>query len=247
MKGDLHVHTVFSDGKNTPEEMVLAAMEKGFDYIGFSDHAPMNFDDGCAMPEAKLSEYAAEILRLKEKYKGRITIYLGMEMDSLSPLPALPLDYTIGSVHYLEMPDGHHVSIDWTAEKLKQGADAYFGGDPYAIVEAYYERVASMAQALRPSIIGHFDLITKFQEQSPLFDEQHPRYVAAWQKAVDAILPHCTLFEINTGAMARGYRTSPYPSPAIQQYILQKGGRFIQNSDSHHRDTLGKFRMKHSE
>lgn len=241
MKGDLHVHTTFSDGKNTPEEMVLSAIEKGLDYIGFSDHAPMDFDDGCAMAGEKLPEYAAEILRLKEKYKDQIALYLGLEMDSLSPSPSLPLDYTIGSVHYLAMPDGHHVSIDWTAEKLKAGADAYFGGDMYALIEAYFERVAHMARALRPSIIGHFDLITKFQEQTPLFDETHPRYITAWQKAVDAILPHCTLFEINTGAMARGLRSSPYPAPAIRQYILQKGGRFIQNSDSHTKDTLGKY------
>ena len=72
MLRDFHMHTTFCDGKNSAEEMVLAAMEKGFDYIGFSDHAPMNFDDGCAMPEAALPAYAAEILRLKEKYKDHI-------------------------------------------------------------------------------------------------------------------------------------------------------------------------------
>lgn len=239
MKGDLHVHTIFSDGKNTPEEMVLTAIENGLDYIGFSDHAPMHFDDGCAMAGEKLPEYAAEILRLKEKYKDRITVYLGLEMDSLSYEPSIPLDYRIGSVHYLEMADGHHVSIDWTAEKLKTGADRYFGGDIYALMEAYFAKVASIVQDTKADIIGHFDLITKFQEQTPLFDETHPRYIAAWQKAVDAILPHCQLFEINSGAISRGLRTTPYPSSAIQQYILEKGGRFICNSDSHRRETLG--------
>lgn len=239
MKGDLHVHTTFSDGKNTPEEMVLTAIEKGFDYLGFSDHAPMEFDDGCAMKAEKLPEYAAEINRLKEKYKDRITIYLGLEMDSLSPLPAVPLDYRIGSVHYLEMEDGHHVPIDWKPEKLKAGADTYFGGDIYALIEAYYERVGQIVQLTGANIIGHFDLVTIFQEKEPLFDVTHPRYIAAWQKAVDAILPHCKLFEINTGAISRGYRTTPYPAPAIQQYILAKGGRFIQNSDSHRKETLG--------
>lgn len=238
MKGDLHTHTVFSDGDNTPEEMVLAAIERGLDYIGFSDHAPMLFDDGCAMEAEKLPEYAAEIQRLKEKYKDRITIYLGLEMDSLSPSPAVPLDYRIGSVHYLEMADGHHVPIDWTAEKLKAGADTYFGGDIYALIEAYFERVGRIVQLTGADIIGHFDLVTKFQDQSPLFDERHPRYIAAWQKAVDSILPHCKLFEINSGAVARGHR-AVYPAPAIRQYILENGGRFVHNSDSHNKDTLG--------
>lgn len=239
MKGDLHVHTLFSDGKNTPEEMVLAALEKGFQYIGFSDHAPMDFDDGCAMAAEKLPEYSAEILRLKEKYKGKITVYLGLEMDSLSLEPEIPLDYRIGSVHYLLMEDGHHVSIDWTADKLKQGADTYFGGDIYALIEAYYAKVATIVQDTGANMIGHFDLVTKFQEKAPLFDESHPRYVAAWKKAVDAILPNCKLFEINSGAVSRGLRTTPYPAPAIQAYILEKGGRLIANSDSHRRETLG--------
>lgn len=239
MKGDLHVHTVFSDGKNTPEEMVLTAIEKGFSYIGFSDHAPMTFDDGCAMKADKLPEYAAEINRLKEKYKDQITIYLGLEMDSLSPLPSIPLDYRIGSVHYLEMADGHHVPIDWKIDMLKHGVDTYFGGDIYALIEAYYERVGQIVQLTGADIIGHFDLVTIFQEREHLFDETHPRYISAWQKAVDNILPHCKLFEINTGAVSRGYRTAPYPAPALQAYILEKGGRFIQNSDSHNKDTLG--------
>lgn len=238
MKGDLHTHTIFSDGDNTPEEMVLSAIEKGLSYIGFSDHAPMDFDDGCAMDAGKLPAYAAEINRLKEKYKNQITIYLGLEMDSLSPAPSIPLDYRIGSVHYLEMADGHHVSIDWTAEKLKQGADTYFGGDIYALIEAYYQRVGRIVQLTGADIIGHFDLVTKFQDQMPLFDENHPRYIAAWQKAVDSILPHCKLFEINSGAVARGHRAI-YPAPAIRAYILERGGCFIHNSDSHSCDTLG--------
>ncbi len=239
MKGDLHVHTIFSDGKNTPEEMVLTAIEKGFDYLGFSDHAPMTFDDGCAMKAEKLPEYAAEINRLKEKYKDQIKIFAGLEMDSLSPLPAVELDYRIGSVHYLEMADGHHVPIDWKIDMLKNGVDTYFGGDIYALIEAYFERVGQIVQLTGADIIGHFDLVTIFQEREALFDETHPRYIAAWQKAVDNILPHCKLFEINTGAVSRGYRSAPYPAPAIRQYILEKGGRLIQNSDSHRTETLG--------
>ncbi len=238
MKGDLHTHTTFSDGKNTPEEMVLTAIEKGMDYIGFSDHAPMSFDDGCAMAAEKLPVYEKEILQLKEAHKGQIAVYLGLEQDSLSFTPTIQRDYLIGSVHYLLMPDGHHVSIDWTAEKLKQGADTYFGGDIYALIEAYYDKVAAIVQDTQCDIIGHFDLITKFQEKTPLFDETHPRYIAAWQKAVDALIPTGKPFEINTGAMSRGYRTSPYPAAPIRAYIEKSGGKFIYTSDSHQKETL---------
>jgi histidinol-phosphatase (PHP family) len=87
-------------------------------------------------------------------------------------------------------------------------------------------------------IIGHFDLISKFIEKEPLFDVTHPHYVAAWQKAVDELLKHNVPFEINTGAISRGYRTQPYPSEEMREYIREKGGRFVLSSDAHSTDAI---------
>jgi histidinol-phosphatase (PHP family) len=87
-------------------------------------------------------------------------------------------------------------------------------------------------------IIGHFDLITKFNEKSPRFDESEPRYRKAAIDAVDSLLTYCRPFEVNTGAISRGYRTTPYPSRGLLEYINARGGCVILSSDSHRADTL---------
>ena len=65
---NLHTHTVYCDGKNTPEEMVTAAIELGFDTIGFSGHAPTKFNIDWDMDEEALKAYKNEIKILKDKY-----------------------------------------------------------------------------------------------------------------------------------------------------------------------------------
>ena len=232
---DLHTHTTWSDGKNTAEEMVREAVRRGLETIGISDHSS---GDPCGMKLEESAAYRAEIAGLKEKYAGKIRVLCGLERDFLTD-DFGEYDYTIGSVHWLPMPDGHRVSVDWTAEKLREGIDRYFGGDPYALAETYYDTVARVAEVTKCNIIGHFDLVTKFNEQDPLYDLTHPRYIAAWRRAADALLKTGKPFEINTGAMSRGYRTSPYPDSAICRYILEKGGKLIFSSDSHAKETIG--------
>ena len=68
---DLHMHTVFSDGKNTPEEMVQEAIRLGLDTVGISDHSHL---DPCGMTLETSVEYRAEIARLKQKYACRTAI-----------------------------------------------------------------------------------------------------------------------------------------------------------------------------
>ena len=64
---DYHVHTTFSDGENTPEEMVLAAIKKGLKEIGISDHSYTCFDESYCMQREKIVEYKREIAELKIK------------------------------------------------------------------------------------------------------------------------------------------------------------------------------------
>ena len=75
------MHTTFCDGKNTAEEMVLSAIEKGFSVLGFSGHAPMPFETDWCMTEEFALCYREEVTRLKEKYKGKIRIYCGIEQS----------------------------------------------------------------------------------------------------------------------------------------------------------------------
>ena len=231
---DLHMHTVFSDGKNTAEEMVLEAIRKGLETVGISDHSS---GDPCGMKLSEAPAYKAEINRLKEKYAGKIRVLCGLERDFLTD-DFTDYDYTIGSVHWLKMPDGHRVSIDWTPEKLREGAEKYFAGDMLALAEAFYAAEARVVEVTKCDIIGHFDLITKFIEKDPSFDLHHPRYVKAWQDAADALLKTGKPFEVNMGAMSRGYRTGPYPSAEIRQYLLDRGGMLLLSSDAHAKENI---------
>ena len=88
-KCNFHTHSQFCDGKNTAEEMVLSAIKKGFDVLGFSSHCmhPLNpqfykpFDHIWHIPSENIKAYTEEIRRLKEKYADKIKIYLGFEAD----------------------------------------------------------------------------------------------------------------------------------------------------------------------
>ena len=83
---NLHAHTIFSDGKQTPEENILAAIDKNMISLGFSDHSFTAFDRRYCMRKVNIPEYIREIRRMKKKYEERIEIYLGMEYDGFSEI-----------------------------------------------------------------------------------------------------------------------------------------------------------------
>ena len=86
--------------------------------------------------------------------------------------------------------------------------------------------------------IGHFDLVTKFNERAPAFDEESPRYLRRALEVMEHLVRSGTAFEVNTGAMARGYRTAPYPGRKLLCALREFGGEIILNSDSHHTSHL---------
>ena len=78
---DFHLHTTFSDGKNTPEEMIRAALDMGMKRIGISDHAPTPCGESYCIARDRVTEYRETVNALKEKYRGRIDVLCGIEQD----------------------------------------------------------------------------------------------------------------------------------------------------------------------
>ena len=232
---NLHTHTTFCDGRSTAGELVRAAQAAGLTALGFSGHSHVA-GDSTTMSLEDTAAYRAEVLRLRAAHAGRMDIYLGLEQDSLSPPPAEPYDYLISSVHYV-VKNGRRICVDDTPEELLQGAEQY-GGDLLALVEDYYAAVAAAAERTPCQIVGHFDLITKFNEGDRLFPAQHPRCRAAAREALHTLARRDLIFEINTGAMARGCRTRPYPDPALLQELRALGGRILITSDCHQAEHL---------
>lgn len=234
---DLHTHTVYCDGKNTPEEMIEEAIKRGIKKIGFSGHSFTAFDTQYCMSVENVTKYITEINSLKVKYKGQIEIKCGVEQDFYATYGTFGFDYVIGSVHYIKVGD-EYIPVDESEEVLRDAANKHFGGDIYALCEKYFKTVGELLNHVDADIIGHFDLISKFNENGKLFDENHPRYIQAYTDALNALLPHGKPFEVNTGAISRGYRTHPYPSHAQLEYIAKNGGCVILTGDTHAKENL---------
>lgn len=229
----VHTHSNLCDGKDTLAEMARAAFEAGAVSFGASGHShtPIPEDEGCVLP-IDMAEYEAEVLRLRGEYAGRMDVLLGIELDNCADVTAEGFDYWIGSAHRLKGPDGAYYTADWDEETLADCRDRVFGGDGCAMAERYYAEVGRMA-ALRPTILGHIDLIAKFNEDGAFFNEEDPRCRAAALEALHAADPKETLLEINTGAMARGYRTVPYPALFLLKEWREMGGSVILTADAH--------------
>jgi len=230
---NLHTHSTFDDGKSSLEEMIQTAISMGFTSLGLSVHRPMRWGtDGWAMDAKNTDAYYAAVKRLQKEYEGRFGIFCGLEQDMDADPPPFPCDYIIGSIHYV-YKDGLWLGIDRRHESTMRIINQYFDGDPYAYTENYYERLSQIVERTGCDIVGHFDIITKFNENSLEFDESHPRYRKAAMDALDAIMKHDVVFEINTGAMAKGWRSVPYPSADILRAINQRKGRICITSDCH--------------
>ena len=237
---NLHTHTTFCDGKNTPEEMVQAAISLGMDSMGFSGHSPLLAPvpgDWCMQPE-QVENYRREILRLREKYAEELTIFLGLEQDMLSPSPKETYDYIIGSVHGLLTSGGELAAVDESEESFCRAVQNCFDGDALNFAEAYYQAVGQVAEKTGCQIVGHFDLICKFNEGGKLFDTAHPRYQKAALAALDRLMQWDVIMEINTGAMSRGYRSAPYPEKWILKEIKKRNIPICITSDTHSAQTL---------
>lgn len=235
-KSNVHSHTTFSDGRNSAEDMVRAALALGFHTLGFSEHGCADYDDS-AMPLDREPEYRAKVLRLRAKYAGQIDLLLGCEHDWLSPPSPHAYDYAIESVHYVRK-DGALWCVDWSREKLVAAAREFYDGDFYRLCRDYFRTVCESIEGTSADILGHIELVMKFNEARDLFDDADPRYLSPALECAELAARSGRLVEINTGAIAKGYRTQPTPGPAMLKRVRECGGRVILSSDCHDRDHL---------
>ena len=248
---NLHQHTTFCDGQNTPEEVILAAIEKGFGAIGFSGHCYMEYAKYYSMSLESTREYRKEIARLKEKYAEQIDVFCGLEFDLCCPERPEGYDYVIGSVHGLRF-DGVDYEFDGNTDHFQKMIDEHFAGDGLAFAKEYFRQLAWLPDFGDCDIIGHFDLVTKHRDNVNFFDSSCKEYRNAALEAAEALAGRIPYFEVNTGAIARGYRTTPYPSEPLLSTLHKVGARLALCSDSHHADTIdfafddAKARMRES-
>lgn len=104
LRGTFHVHSTFSDGRNTVAEMVNAALERGFEYVGISDHSKSAYYAG-GLTEAQLRDQQAEIARAEAAVKP-MRVFRGTEADILADggidydaETLASFDFVIASIH----------------------------------------------------------------------------------------------------------------------------------------------------
>ena len=227
---NLHTHSTFDDGQNTMEEMVRAAISAGLTSLGFSIHTPMPYPACWTIPNGRMADYIAEARRLKRAYQDQIAVLCGAEWDLYSAERALGFDYVIGSIHHIPVNDTLY-GVDSTPDETRQYLCVFGSAD--AAAEAYFRQYEALSKIEEVDIVGHIDLLTKFDEQGSFFQPDSARFLKAALEAVDALIAAGKIFEINTGAISRGYRTTPYPSAKLLGEIVRRGGRITVSADAH--------------
>jgi histidinol-phosphatase (PHP family) len=259
----IHTHTDFCDGRDTVETLCREAWKRGLDSLGISSHAPIQkktgFKTDWHMKEEGLPKYLDTVGEARERWKGRLPVYLGLEVDFIEGLmgPAdrefqkLGLDYIIGSVHYVIPPRGAPFTVDGDLEELRRGIEEGFGGDAEALVNRYWDAEEAMIRAGGFDLLGHSDLIKKnnrLHEEESLpadrvpryrwFSEESPGYRARIAETARLLGERGIPAEINTGGMNRSGLPEPYPGLPYLRLLRERGVPLVINADAHRAEDL---------
>ena len=235
---DLHTHSLYDDGSATLEQMIHAAIERGLSAIGLSGHSPIAAEPGWTISEEQLPEYLQTAEELKEAFCEKITVFRAIEYDFRSKIDFSDYDYVIGSIHATITPEGSF-DTDNTKEIAEAGINKYFAGDSDAAAKYYFSQYAQLAENPEVDIIGHFDLLTKFNEIRPIYDSRSKVYLQAAADAMEMLVRAGKVFEVNTGAISRKYRTMPYPAENLLNLLRELGGKVCFSSDAHFSGAVG--------
>ena len=229
---DYHIHTYLcGHASGTPEDYINTAVKLNLAEIGFSDHAPLppGLREGITMVPGQTEDYISLIENLKIKFKDKIIIKTGFEIDfplhdSLDKkyLTDGRLDYLIGSCHFIDgWAFDHPENI---AEFNKKDVD-----DVYA---RYYKIIEDLASSRYFNIIGHFDLVKKFGHRAA------KDFSPVIQRLCAVISGSGMAVEINTSG-SRKPIGEIYPSDDIIDIFFRANVPVSLGSDSHNPDEVG--------
>lgn len=231
MIADLHNHTpLCNHAEGEMYEYIEKAIANNTKYFGFSDHAPMDFDPKYRMSFEQMQRYENDVLQMKEKYKDKIEILLGYEVDYLKGhmderVLNPHADYLIGSVHFID---------DWGFDN-PEFIGRYEHEDIDVIWQKYFDAIEEMANSKLFDIVGHVDLIKVFK----YMPKKDINLIA--KNALIAIKKADMVLEVNMA----GYRkpiAEAYPSLSLLQEAYNLGIPITFGSDAHKPEQVGLFR-----
>ncbi len=240
-----HTHSTYCDGKASPREMVEFAVAHGFTALGFSGHCPLPFENTYSITDYE--GYCREVRALKEEYKDRIAIHLGLEMDyvpgmleDFSPLIEQGgLEYTIGSIHLIPAEGAAARSADdlWMIDGSRyqtydEGLMRHYGGDIRRGVRAYFHNENAMLEKNRPTVVGHPDKIV-MHNRDRYFHEDEPWYRNLALETIHLIKELDLICEINTRGIYKGRHADYYPGKWLIQEMKTLKIPVIVSTDAH--------------
>ncbi|MDX2245212.1 MAG: histidinol-phosphatase [Bacteroidia bacterium] len=238
-----HCHSQYSDGRFPPEDHVKTAIELEMVALGFSCHSPLPFFRPWSMKLERFAQYCSEINAFKQKYQGRIEVYLGMEMDFLPGIfdensqlfSRKNLDYIVGSIHFVDAFDnGEPWEIDGTHELFLRGLKEIFDNDIQKAVCRYFELTRMMITRLKPNIVGHIDKIKIQSENGKLFDTNARWYQQELMATLETLASEGLILELNTRGIYKKKLPEAYPSLEALSAAWQMNIPVTLSSDSHH-------------
>lgn len=244
-KINFHTHCTFCDGKNTPEEMILSAIQKKFTVLGFSSHSMMPYSSDWHLLPQNHDNYINTIHSLAEKYKSQIEILCGFEVDYIkdSVLPSVKKyqkyspDFIIGSVHYLGSLEQNY-TIDNSTELVKKGLEHIYKNDGKKLVCEYFECQREMLKNGDFQIWGHPDLVRIRNGNLHFFDENESWYQDQIKETVKIAKKTDVVAEINSGAISRKCMDDFYPSKYFLSLLYEAKIPVCFSSDAHSQDAL---------
>ncbi|MFA6924366.1 MAG: histidinol-phosphatase [Bacteroidales bacterium] len=238
---NFHTHTKFCDGSEQPEKYVEEAINKKMFVLGFSGHAPLDWGSGWCIKDDELQEYCNIVKSLKKKYKEKINIYLGLEIDFIPGLSRdfnvirkkCELDYCVGSVHLVKRKGFNELwFIDGPDKNYIDGMKNIFDNDIILAVEHYYQQIIEMVISQKPDVIGHIDKI-KMNNKGRYFTGDEKWYKNLVLQTLDVIAESGKIMEINTRGIYKGKTNSLFPENWIIGECLKRKIPVTISSDTH--------------
>jgi len=218
--------------KGSMQSYIERAIELGIDIYGFSEHAPMDFDEHYRLNFDEMSAYTQDVLRLKEQYKDDIKILLGYEVDYLKGhidqrVISADVDYMIGSVHFLDK---------WGFDN-PEFKHEYQNKNIDDIWQEYFNNIEAMAKTNYFDIVGHLDLIKIFN----FMPTKEIRLIAT--PALKAIKKANMVLELNTAGLRKPCQEI-YPAPSLLELAYELDIPITFSSDAH---AIGQVGFKYDE
>ncbi|GFI12817.1 hypothetical protein IMSAGC008_00342 [Muribaculaceae bacterium] len=244
-----HSHTQFCDGHAPMLDMARAAVAEGFTAYGFTPHSPIPIESPCNMSFDAVEEYIDEYRRISAMPElSSCKFYAGMEVDYLGKdwgpsheyFKSLPLDFIIGSVHFIPSQSGEPVDIDGKYSSFAKRMLLYFRGDIEYVVHTFYRRTTEMLEKGGFDIVGHFDKVGQNASYFHPGIEDSSFYQDCIEPVINTIIDRGLTIELNTKAYAEHGRF--FPGIRYLDRLVRAGVPILVNSDAHAPDRVNASR-----